>query len=192
MEWLVVVGVVVGVILVLAVIVGVYLRVRYTSLVALRMRVDEAWSEVAAQLRRRADLIPNLVDTVQGYAGHEKQVFDEVTRSRAATVDAQTPAEASAAEDRMQAALKAIFAVAAAYPQLQANQDFLRLQTELVDAEDRIQASRRVYNGGVREFTAKIRVVPNTMFVSRLGSAEPEFFEVDEQAAIAEPPRVQF
>ena len=188
MEWLIVVGVVV----VLAVIAGVYLRVTYTSLVRLKTRVDEAWSDITVQLKRRAEVIPNLVGIVQGYAAHEKQVFENVTRARAATVEAQTPAEASAAENRMQVALTSIFAVAEAYPQLRAARNFLQLQAELVDTEDTIQAARRSYNGGVRELTTKIRVFPNTLFVRRLGFTEPEFFEVEEPAAIAEPPRVQF
>ncbi|MBI5161298.1 MAG: LemA family protein [Micrococcales bacterium] len=188
MEWLIVVGIIV----VLAVIAGIYLWSTYNSLVTLKVRVDEAWSDITVQLKRRADFIPNLVSTVQGYATHERQVFENVTQSRAATLSAQTPAEASAAENRMQTALKSIFAVAEAYPQLQASQNFLSLQGELVDTEDKIQAARRFYNGGVREFNTKIQVFPNTLFVRRLGFTEREFFEVDEPAAIAEPPRVQF
>ena len=188
MEWLIPVGIVV----VLVVIIGIYLWSTYNSLVTLKVRVDEAWSDITVQLKRRADLIPNLVNTVQGYATHEKQVFENVTQARAATVNASTPAEASKAENQMQTALKSIFAVAEAYPQLQANQNFLQLQAELVDTEDKIQAARRFYNGGVREFNTKIQVFPNTLFVRRLGFTEREFFEVDEPAAIAEPPRVQF
>lgn len=188
MEWLIVVGVIV----VLAVIIGIYLWSTYNSLVTLKVRVDEAWSDITVQLKRRADLIPNLVNTVQGYATHEKTVFENVTKARAATVSAETPAEASQAENMMQSALKSIFAVAEAYPQLQANQNFLQLQAELVDTEDKIQASRRFYNGGVREFNTKIQVFPNTLFVRKLGFTERDFFEVDEPAAIAEPPRVQF
>ena len=115
-----------------------------------------------------------------------------ISKARAETVSAQTPAEASVAEDHFQAALKSIFAVAEAYPQLQANQNFLQLQAELVDTEDKIQASRRFYNGGVRELNTKIKIFPNTLFVRGLGFKEREFFEVDEPAAIAEPPRVQF
>src|SRR5690606_18281514 len=111
---------------------------------------------------------------------------------RAETLQAQGPAEAGAAENHMQQALKSIFAVAEAYPQLQASQNFLQLQAELVDTEDKIQASRRFYNGGVRELNTKIKVFPNTLFVRSLGFHEREFFEVTEPAAIAEPPRVQF
>jgi LemA protein len=188
MELLIVILVIVA----LVVIIGIYLWATYNGLVRLNVRVDEAWSDITVQMKRRADLIPNLIEAVKGYAAHEKQVFENVTAARAATVNASTPAEAGKAENMMQAALKSIFAVAEAYPQLQANQNFLQLQGELVDTEDKIQASRRFYNGGVRELNTKIKVFPNTLFVRSLGFTEREFFEVDEPAAIAEPPRVQF
>lgn len=184
--------IVVGVIVVLVAIVGIYLWSTYNGLVTLNVRVDEAWSDITVQLKRRADLIPNLIEAVKGYAAHEKQVFENVTQARAETVNASGPAEASAAENHMQQALKSIFAVAEAYPQLQANQNFLQLQAELVDTEDKIQASRRFYNGGVRDLNTKIKIFPNTLFVRGLGFNEREFFEVDEPAAISEPPRVQF
>jgi LemA protein len=156
------------------------------------VRVDEAWSDITVQLKRRADLIPNLIETVKGYAAHEKGVFEDVTKARAETLSAQGPAEASAAENHIQSALKSIFAVAEAYPQLQASQNFLRLQSDLVDTEDKIQASRRFYNGGVRELNTKIKVFPNNVFAKRLGFTQRDFFEVADVAAIAEPPRVQF
>ncbi|WP_426624736.1 LemA family protein [Leifsonia sp. McL0607] len=188
MEWLIPVIIVV----VLVAIIGIYFWATYNSLVTLKVRVDEAWSDITVQLKRRADLIPNLIETVKGYAAHERGVFESVTKARAETLTAQTPGEASAAEGHMQTALKSIFAVAEAYPQLQASQNFLRLQADLVDTEDKIQASRRFYNGGVREFNTKIKVFPNHLFARRLGFSEREFFEVDNLAAIAEPPRVQF
>jgi LemA protein len=188
MEWLIPVIIVV----VIVAIIGIYLWATYNSLVTLNVRVDEAWSDITVQLKRRADLIPNLIETVKGYAAHEKGVFESVTQARAETLSAQGPAEASTAENHMQTALKSIFAVAEAYPQLQASQNFLRLQADLVDTEDKIQASRRFYNGGVREFNTKIKVFPNNLFARRLGFTEREFFEVDNLAAIAEPPRVQF
>ena len=180
------------VIVALVLIIGIYLWATYNGLVKMNVRVDEAWSDITVQLKRRADLIPNLIETVKGYAAHEAGVFEQVTQARAATLSAQGPAEAGKAENQMQGALKSIFAVAEAYPQLQANQNFLQLQGELVDTEDKIQASRRFYNGGVRELNTKIKVFPNTLFVRGLGFTEREFFEVDEPAAIAEPPRVQF
>jgi LemA protein len=188
MEILIVIVVIVG----LVVIVGGYLWATYNGLVRLNVRVDEAWSDITVQLKRRADLIPNLIEAVKGYAAHEKQVFENVTKARSETVNASTPAEAGAAENHFQQALKSLFAVAEAYPQLQANQNFLQLQGELVDTEDKIQASRRFYNGGVRELNTKIKVFPNTLFVRGLGFNEREFFEVDEPSAIAEPPKVQF
>ena len=188
MEWLIPVIIV----LALAAIIGIYLWATYNSLVTLNVRVDVAWSDITVQLKRRADLIPNLIEAVKGYAAHEKAVFENVTRARAETLQAQGPAEASVAENHMQQALKSIFAVAEAYPQLQASQNFLQLQAELVDTEDKIQASRRFYNGGVRELNTKIKVFPNTLFVRSLGFHERQFFEVTESAAIAEPPRVQF
>jgi len=183
---------VVGVILVLAIIAGIYLWVTYNGLVSLGVRVDEAWSDITVQLKRRADLIPNLIETVKGYASHENAVFESVTRARAESLGAGSPADASVAENHMQQALKSIFAVAEAYPQLQASQNFLQLQGELVDTEDKVQASRRFYNGGVRELNTKVRQFPNTLFARRLGYGERDFFEVVDAAAIAEPPRVQF
>ncbi|MEV8337230.1 LemA family protein [Leucobacter sp. NPDC077196] len=169
-----------------------YVWVTYNSLVTLRVRVDEAWSDITVQLKRRADLIPTIVDTVKGYAAHEKSVFEDVTRARAETISAEGPAEASAAENHMQQALKSIFAVAEAYPQLQASQNFLQLQSELVDTENKIQASRRFYNGGVREYNTKIQVFPNTLFARGMGFTERDFFEVEDIASISEPPRIQF
>jgi LemA protein len=188
MEWLTLLLIVVA----LVVIAGIYLWATYNSLVTLNVRVEEAWSDITVQLKRRADLIPNLIETVKGYASHERTVFENVTKARAESLNAQGPAEAAAAENHMQTALKSIFAVAEAYPQLQASQNFLQLQGELVDTEDKVQAARRFYNGGVREFNTKIQVFPNHMFAKRLGFSERDFFEVADLAAIAEPPRVQF
>ncbi|SDQ05754.1 LemA family protein [Microbacterium sp. cf332] len=188
MEWLIPVIVVVGVLAV----VGIYLWATYNSLVALNVRVDEAWSDITVQLKRRADLLPNLIDSVRGYAAHEKAVFENVTRARAEILSADGPAEAGLAEGHLQQALKSLFAVAEAYPQLQASQNFLQLQQAIVDTEDKIQASRRFYNGGVRELNTKIKVFPNNLFARSLGFSEREFFEVENGAAIAEPPRVQF
>ncbi|MGG7465078.1 MULTISPECIES: LemA family protein [unclassified Plantibacter] len=188
MEWLIPVLIVVA----LVVIIGIYFWATYNSLVTLNVRVDEAWSDITVQLKRRADLIPNLIEAVKGYAAHEKSVFENVTKARAETLSAQGPAQVSEAENHMQQALKSIFAVAEAYPQLQASQNFLHLQSEIVDTEDKIQASRRFYNGGVRELNTKIKVFPNNLFARGLGFSARDFFEVTDNAAIAEPPRVQF
>ena len=176
----------------LLVMLGLYLWVTYNSIVTLKVRVDEAWSDITVQLKRRADLIPNIIESVKGYASHEKEVFEAVTAARAESISASTPAEASTAENHVQQALKSVFAVAEAYPQLQASQNFLQLQGELVDTEDKVQASRRFYNGGVREFNTKIQVFPNGIYARRLGFTPRQFFEVADTAAIAQPPRVQF
>jgi LemA protein len=186
------IGIVLVVVAVLAAVVGIYLWVTYNGLVTLNVRVDEAWSDITVQLKRRADLIPNLVEAVKGYAAQEKEVFESVTKARAATLSAQGPAEAAAAENMMQEALKSIFAVAEAYPQVQSSQNFLQLQGELVDTEDKVQASRRFYNGGVRELNTRIKIFPNNVFARSLGFSEREFFEVENREAIAEAPRVQF
>lgn len=183
------------VILVVAALIGIYLWVTYNGLVALKVRVDEAWSDITIQLKRRADLIPNLIETVRAYASHEKEVFESVTRARAATVSPESlehPAQAAAAENMLQGALKSLFAVSEAYPQLVANQNFLELQRELTDTEDKVMAARRFFNGGVRELNTKIEQFPNNLFAKSLGFTEREFFEVDDRAAIEEPPQVKF
>ena len=181
-----------GLVVVVAVIVGIYLWSTYNALVTLNVRVDEAWSDITVQLKRRADLIPNLIETVKGYAAHEKGVFEAVTKARAETLSASTPAAAAEAEGHMQSALKSIFAVAEAYPQLHASENFLQLQGELVDTEDKIQAARRFYNGGVREFNTKILTFPNNMWANKLKFGKRDFFDVADAAAIAEPPRIHF
>lgn len=183
------------VVLGVVVIAGVFLWSTYNALVTLNVRVDEAWSDITVQLKRRADLIPNLIETVKGYATHEREVFENVTKARAATISPEAmahPAAAAQAEDGFHSALKSLFAVAEAYPQLQANQNFLSLQAELTDTEDKIMAARRFYNGGVRELNTKIKQFPQTLFVRGLGFKEREFFEVADAAAIQEPPKVQF
>jgi LemA protein len=179
----------------LIVVIGIYLWSTYNGLVTLNLRVDEAWSDITVQLKRRADLIPNLIEAVKGYAAHESGVFDNVTKARAATINPQIlahPAAAAKAEGEFAGAMKSLFAVAEAYPQLQANQNFLALQSELTDTEDKIMAARRFFNGGVREFNTKIKTFPNNLFAKRLGFAAREFFEVADSAAIQEPPQVKF
>ena len=133
---------------------GLFLWATYNGLITLNTRVDEAWSDITIQLKRRADLIPNLIETVKGYATHEREVFENVTKARAATISGSAltdPTQAAEAENMLQGALKSLFAVAEAYPVLQASQNFLNLQSELSDTEDKIMAARRFYNGGVRE-----------------------------------------
>ncbi|HET6826595.1 MAG TPA: LemA family protein [Amnibacterium sp.] len=190
MDWGIVIPIVVVVVLIA--LVAVYLWASYTSLVALKGRVDEAWADIATQLHRRAELVPTILDAVTGYATHEKGVVQSVNRAREETLAAATPGEATVAENHMQQALRSVFTVAEAYPRLQASPSFLQLQSELADTEDRIQASRRFYNGGVREFNTKLEVFPNSMFARRLGFTRREFFEVADSASIAQPPRIQF
>jgi LemA protein len=182
--------IVIGVIVLIA----LFLWVTYNGLVKLKVRVDEAWSDITIQLKRRADLIPNLVNTVKGYASHEKNVFEDVTAARAATVSATGPKDAAKADNMMTEALKSVFAVAEAYPDLKASQNFIELQQELVDTEDKIQASRRFYNAGVRDLNTKIQLFPNTIFAGMLGFTSREFFDVDdsEKAAIEKPTDVKF
>lgn len=177
MEWIIVAAVVVVIIAILA--------AMYNGLVRLNVRADEAWSDITVQLKRRYDLIPNLVNTVKGYAGHEKTVFEDVTKARANALSAQGQgiAKTAEAENQFEGALKSLFAVAEAYPQLKANENFKALQDELVDTEDKIQAARRFYNGVVRDFNTKRKVFPTNIFANMLGfKADKEFFELDEAA----------
>ncbi len=166
----------------LIVLVLLFLWVTYNALVKLKIRVDEAWSDITVQMKRRADLIPNLVKTVKGYAKHEKGVFEEVTKARSEVVNQAnaSPKEAAKADNMLTDALKSLFAVAEAYPDLKASQNFSELQAELVDTEDKIQAARRFYNGGVRDLNTKIQLFPNNIFAGMLGFKEREFFDVDE------------
>ena len=180
------------IIVAILVILGIFLWATYNSLVTLKIRVDEAWSDITVQLKRRADLIPNLVNSVKGYAAHESGVFEKVTEARSAVMDAKGVQETAEAENMLEGALKSLFAVAEAYPDLKANENFLQLQNELVDTEDKIQASRRFYNGGVRDLNTKIQVFPNNVFAGMLGFKEREFFEVEDMASVANPVEVKF
>jgi LemA protein len=166
----------------------------YNGLVRAKVRTDEAWSDISVQLKRRYDLIPNLVNTVKGYASHEKTVFEEVTEARAQALSAQTVTEAAKADNQFQAALKSLFAVAEAYPDLKANQSFQQLQAELVDTEDKIQAARRFYNGAARDLNTKIQTFPTNVFAGMLGFKARDFFDVDasEAAAVNKPVNVDF
>jgi LemA protein len=167
----------------------VALIVIYNGLVKTKIRVDEAWSDITVQLKRRVDLIPNLVETVKGYAKHEKSVFEEVTAARSAVTGATGVAETAQADNMLTGALKSLFAVAEAYPDLKASTNFQDLQAELVDTEDKIQAARRFYNAAVREFNTKIKVFPTVLFAGVLGFTAREFFELEEsEQEVAEKP----
>ena len=164
----------------------------YNGLVRAKVRTNEAWSDITVQLKRRLDLIPNLINTVKGYASHEKEVFEEVTKARSQAMQAESVKETEDAENQFEGALKSLFAVAEAYPDLKADQNFRELQQELVDTEDKIQASRRFYNGAVRDLNIKIQVFPTNMFARMLGFTKREFFEVEDMASIEKPVNVEF
>lgn len=166
----------------------------YNSLVKANVRVDEAWSDITVQLKRRADLIPNLIETVKGYAKHEKEVFENVTKARSAILGAQTVQETAEADNMFTGALKSLFAVAENYPQLKANENFSQLQAELTDTEDKIQASRRFYNGSARDLNIKIQTFPSNLVAGMLGFKKREFYELDEAeaAAVKDPVKVKF
>ena len=176
----------------LLLLVVIFLIATYNSLVKLKNRVEEAWSDITVQLKRRTDLIPNLVNTVKGYAAHETGVFEKVTEARSAIMSAKGVAESAQAENMLEGALKSLFAVAEAYPDLKANQNFLQLQQELVDTEDKIQASRRFYNGGVRDLNTKIETFPVNLVAGMFNFSKREFFEVEDRASVENPVEVQF
>jgi len=149
----------------------------YNGLIRLKNRVDEAWSDIDVQLKRRYNLIPNLVNTVKGYAAHEKEVFEKVTEARSRAMSANSTEDKAQAENMLSNTLKSLFVVAESYPDLKANQNFLELQRELTDTEDKIQAARRFYNGNVRDFNIKIEIFPNNLFAGILNFTKRQFFE---------------
>lgn len=178
------------ILLVIVVGVLVWLVVMYNGLVGLRNRVSEAWSDIDVQLKRRYDLIPNLVNTVKGYATHESGVFEQVTKARSQAMQAGSTHDKAEAENMLSGTLKSLFAVAEAYPDLKANQNFLELQRELSDTENKIQASRRFYNGNVLELNNKIEMFPSNLIAGAFHFTKSEFFEVAEVEK--EPVAVQF
>jgi LemA protein len=163
----------------------------YNRLVRLRNRVDNAWAQIEVQLKRRWDLIPNLVETVKGYAAHERETFEAVTQARVAAQQARTPGEAAQAEGILGAALGRLFAVAEAYPELQADENFRQLQTELAETENRVAVSRQVYNDSVLSYHNAIQTFPGVVFAGPFGFNRREFFEVEE-AGQREAPVVDF
>ena len=189
-----------GIIALIVVVVVVFLLIGfvagiYNSLVKLNERVNEAWSDITVQLKYRADLIPNVVETVKGYAEHEKETFQMVTEARTAAMGAKTVKQAAEAEKEMQTALGRIFAIAEAYPELKANENFQTLQTQLQDVEDKIQAARRFYNAGAKDLNTKIKTFPTNVVNSMIGHFKTrDYFEVDdaEKAKIKDAPEVKF
>ena len=151
----------------------------YNGLVKLKVRVEEAWADIEVQLKRRYNLIPNLVNTVKGYATHEKELFENVTKARANAMNAQGVEEKGKAENMLSGTLKSLFAVAENYPNLKANETFLSLQADLTDTEDKIMYSRRFYNGNVRDLNTKIQVFPSNIIANSFGFKMREMFEVE-------------
>ena len=179
------------VILVILAVLGLWVVIIYNGLVRLKVRTNEAWSDIDVQLKRRYDLIPNLINTVKGYATHEKELFEKVTKARANAMNAQNPEEKAGAENMLSGALKSLFAVSENYPDLKANENFLELQRELSDTENKIQASRRFYNGNVRDLNTKIQVFPDSIVANMLKIGKREFFEI-EDVKEKETPKVEF
>lgn len=182
--------IVVIIVLIVALIAGIY-----NSLVKLDERVNEAWSDITVQLKYRADLIPNVVETVKGYAKHEKETFQMVTEARSAVMGAKTVKQAAEAEKGMSAALGKIFAIAEAYPELKANENFVKLQSQLQDVEDKIQAARRFYNAGAKDLNTKIKTFPTNLINNFVGHFKKrDYFEVEEseKARIKDAPEVKF
>ena len=189
--WLIVIIVIV----VIIVLIGAFIAGIYNSLVKLDERVNEAWSDITVQLKYRADLIPNVIETVKGYAKHEKETFQMVTEARTAAMGAKTVKQAAAAEQEMQNALGKIFAIAEAYPELKANENFIKLQEQLQDVEDKILASRRFYNAGATELNTKIKTVPTNVVNNFIGHFKThDYFEVaeGEREKIEKAPEVKF
>lgn len=179
------------ILLAVVVVVALWLIMTYNGLIRLKNQTDEAWSDIDVQLKRRYDLIPNLVSTVKGYATHESGVFEKVAQARSAAMGAQNPSDKAAAENMLSSTLKSLFAVSEAYPQLKANENFLKLQDELSDTENKIQASRRFYNGNVRDFNTKLQVFPTNFIANILGFKERAFFGLENEAE-RQNPQVQF
>jgi len=171
--------------------VAIILVVLYNRFVRLRNRVDNAWAQIEVQLKRRWDLIPNLVETVKGYAAHERETFQNVTEARAAAQRAETPAQAAEAEGLLDRALGRLFAVAEAYPELQADENFRQLQGEIAETENRVAVSRQVYNDTVLTFNNAIQTVPGVFLAAPFGFSKREFFDVEDDVQ-REAPRVSF
>ncbi len=186
---------VVLIIVAIVVVLGMIVAGIYNGLVKLDERVNEAWSDITVQLKYRADLIPNVVETVKGYAKHEKETFAMVTEARTAAMGAKTVKQTAEAEKEMQNALGRIFAIAEAYPELKANENFVKLQSQLQDTEDKLQAARRFYNAGAKDLNTRIKTFPVNVINNMVGHFKKrEYFEVEasEKAKIEKAPEVKF
>jgi LemA protein len=185
--------IVVWIVLGVVVLLGLLVVFSYNRFVSQKQLIKDAWANIDTELRRRYDLIPNLVETVRGYATHEREVFENVTRARAAAASATgTPASQAAAEGPLVAALRQLFAVVEAYPDLKANQNFLALQSELSNTEDRLQTARRFYNANVRQYNQRVQQFPSTLIAKSFHFVPEEYFEVDESLREAGAPQVNF
>jgi LemA protein len=178
------------IVIVVIILIALFLIGAYNGMVRARNKVDEAWSGIDVQLKRRHDLIPNLVETVKGYAAHERGTFEAVTQARANAISAQTPPEQAQAENVLSGALKSLFAVAEAYPDLKANQNFLNLQEELTSSEDRIAYARQYYNDSVGSYNTQIQKFPTNLLAGMFHFERREFFDAEPEAT--ETPQVQF
>lgn len=179
------------IVLIVVALIVVWLIVAYNGFIRLVNRTKEAWSDIEVQLKRRYDLIPNLVETVRGYAGHETKTFEDVTKARTQALGAQSVHEKEVADNMVTSALKSIFAVAEAYPQLRAVESFTKLQDELSDTENKIQAARRFYNGNVRDLNTKIEIFPYNLIAGMFKFEKREFFEVENEVE-KQPVKVSF
>jgi len=181
------------VILAVVVVVALWAMTVYNGLVAMRQRVSQAFADIDVQLRQRHDLVPNLVETVKGYAAHERGTLDEVVKARNAAVAAQGPAQQAAAENMLSGALRQLFALSESYPDLKASANFQALQSELGDLENKIAASRRFFNNAVQEYNTGIQQFPAALFASSFGFSPKEFFDLgDERKTVGEAPQVKF
>ena len=185
--------IVVWIVLGLVVLAALGAVVSYNRFISQKNLIKDAWANIDTELKRRYDLIPNLVNTVKGYAAHEREVFEEVTRARAAAAgNTGSPAAQAAAEGPLVAALGKLFAVAENYPDLKANQNFLQLQGELTNTEDRLQTARRFYNANVRDYNSRVKSFPSVVLANMFGFKEEEFFEIDDATRDAGVPQVSF
>ncbi len=176
----------------IVVVILVWVGLCFNKLVTLKNRSKEAWADIDVQLKRRYDLIPNLVNTVKGYATHESGTFEKITEARTKAMGAQSVEEKGKSENMLSGALKSLFAVSENYPDLKANQNFLELQTELSDTENKIQAARRFYNGNVRDLNIKIETVPSNIIANLFKFKKREFFQLEENSEAKEPVEVKF